>query len=197
MIQSRFQFTYYTFVFTLFSFTATILLLYKYFRIPPRNTRVCLEITTGLPCEIIEVLPIVFQYNVPKFHRKHHNYGSLLPKLTVKWPNFRCIINVSTDHTINVPAKIAITPFQAYRLRAILEESYCAHILILHHDIKSPILPTLDNAISIPTAPQRDMQLNKRIQALLVAFNPSLIIYIYIYNVLLCIIILCHIFYHV
>ena len=35
------------FVFTLFSFTATILLLYKYFRIPPRNTRECLEITTG------------------------------------------------------------------------------------------------------------------------------------------------------
>jgi hypothetical protein len=55
----------------------------------------------------------------------------------VKWQNFR-LINVSTEHTI-------------------LEESYCAHILILHHDIKSHILPTRDNAISIPTAPLRDM----------------------------------------
>jgi hypothetical protein len=53
---------------------------------------------------------------------------TLLPKLTVKWPNFR-LIKVSTDYTINVSAKISITPFQAYILRAILEESYCAHIL--------------------------------------------------------------------
>jgi hypothetical protein len=92
----------------------------------------------------------------PNFIGNIINTGSLLPKLTVRWPNF-CLINVSTDHTINVPAKLSITPFEAYRLRAILEQSYCAHILILHHDIKSPILPTRDNAISIPTAPLRDM----------------------------------------
>jgi hypothetical protein len=149
------------FVYTLFSFTATILLLYKYFRIPPRNTRVCLEITTGLTYEIIEVLtlplcPSYFNIMYPNFIGNIINTGSLLPKLTVRWPNF-CLINVSTDHTINVPAKLSITPFEAYRLRAILEQSYCAHILILHHDIKGPILPTLDNAISIPTAPLRDM----------------------------------------
>jgi hypothetical protein len=149
------------FVLTLFSFTPTILLLYKYFRIPPRNTRVCLEITTGLTCEIIEVLtlplcPSYFNIMYPNFIGNIIITGSLLPKLTVKWPNFR-LINVSTDHTINFPAKISITPFQAYRLRAILDESYCVHILILHHDIKSPILHTRDNAISIPTAPLRDM----------------------------------------
>ena len=149
------------FVVTLFSFTATILLLYTYFRIPPRNTRVCLEITTGLTCEIIEVLtlplcPSYFNIMYPNFIGNIINTGWLLPKLTGRWPNFR-LINVSTDHTIDVPAKLSNTPFEAHRLRAILEESYYAHILILHHDIKGPILPTLDNAISIPTAPQRDM----------------------------------------
>ena len=148
-------------VFTLFSFTVTILLLYKYFRIPPRNTRVCLEITTGLTYEIIEVLtlPLCPSYSnivYPNFIGNIIITGSLLPKLTVKWPNFR-LINVSTDHTINFSAKISITPFQASRLRAILDESYCAHILILHHDTKSPILPTQDNAISMPSDPPRDM----------------------------------------
>ena len=135
-------------VFTLFSFTVTILLLYKYFRIPPRNTRVCLEITTGLTYEIIEVLtlslcPSYSNIMYPNFIGNIIITGSLLPKLTVKWPNFR-LINVSTDHTINFPAKISITPFQAYRLRAILDKSYCTHILIFHHDIKSPIIPTRD-----------------------------------------------------
>jgi hypothetical protein len=65
------------FVFTLFSFKATILLLHTYFRIPPRNTRVCLEITTGRNYRSFDTasLSIVFQYNVPKFQRRHHNYG--------------------------------------------------------------------------------------------------------------------------
>jgi len=76
-------------VFTLFSFTATILLLYKYFRIPPRNTRVCLEITTGLTCEIIEVLkmplcPSYFNIMYPTFIRDIIITGTLLPKLTVR-----------------------------------------------------------------------------------------------------------------
>lgn len=148
------------FVFTLFSFTATILLLHIYFRIPPKNIRVCLEITTVLTCEIIEVLtlpfcPSYFNIMYPTFIRDILITGTLFSKLTVRWPNFR-LINGSTDHTIKVPTKISITTFQAYRLRAILEESYCAHIIILHH-IKSPTLPTLDNAKIRPTAPPRDM----------------------------------------
>ena len=141
--------------------------------------------------------------------------------------------------------KLSITPFQAYRFRAILEKSYCAHILILHHDVKSPILPTVDNVVSIPTASPRDMQLRKNQKNCLFEINQSITIliiifkisylkqytfiieksiqssvvnsfpfiqYIYIlyycvylsllhsvyfYIVLLCIIILCHIFYHV
>ena len=126
-----------------------------------RFRRVCLEITTGLTCEIIELLtlplcPSYFNIMYPNFIGNIIITGSLLPKLTVKWPNFR-LINVSTDYTINVSAKISITPFQAYRLRAILNKSYCTHILIFHHDVKSLIIPTRDNAIPIPTAPPRDM----------------------------------------
>jgi hypothetical protein len=34
---------------------------------------------------------------------------------------------------------------------------YTIIILILHHEVKSPILPTLDNVVSIPTASPRDM----------------------------------------
>jgi hypothetical protein len=111
--------------------------------------------------EIIEVLtlplcPSYFNIMYPNFNGDIIITGSLLLQLTLRWPNFR-LINVSTDRTINFPAKISITPFQAYRLRAILEESYCAHILILHHDIKSPILPTPDKAISMPSALPWDM----------------------------------------
>ena len=56
VLTENIKWDYVVFVLTLFSFTATILLLYKYFRIPPRNTSVCLEITMGLTYEIIEVL---------------------------------------------------------------------------------------------------------------------------------------------
>ena len=95
-------------------------------------------------------------YSPPKKHgylyRNYKVAGIFRPSLTVNWPNFR-VTNVITDHKIIVPSKISISLLAARRLKAILKEPFCAHVIILHHDIKSPITMDLQNTMLPPSAP--------------------------------------------
>lgn len=157
VLSANLQWDHLVFALSIMSFAATILLLYRHFRTAPKNTRICLEISTGLTCEIVEVLtlplcPSYFNIRYQDTIAEIKIVGMLFPKLQVQWPQFQ-LININTDHTITVPSKVQISWYQAYKLRTILEEPYCAHVIILHHDIKNPIPSVQTNALLIPSAP--------------------------------------------
>ena len=76
--------------------------------------------------------------------------GVFQPILSINWQNFQ-VINIMTEHKIIVPYKISISIMTAVRLRKILKESFCANIVIFHHNIKNPI-QTAQSSIT-PSAP--------------------------------------------
>ena len=126
------------FILSVLSLIGTTLLLCKKFKEGPKNTRICIEITIGLQCVIVEVLslplcPSYFNIRYPSAITDLKISGVFQPILSINWPNFQ-VINIMTEHKIIVPYKISISIMTAVRLRKILKESFCANIVILHHN---------------------------------------------------------------
>jgi len=131
------------FILSVLSLIGTTLLLYKNFKEGPKNTRICVEITTGLQCVIVEVLslplcPSYFNIRYPNAITDLKISGVFQPILSINWPNFQ-IINIMTEHKIIVPYKISISIMTEARFLKLLKELLCANVVILHHNIKNPI----------------------------------------------------------
>ena len=54
------------------------------------------------------------------------------------WPKF-AFTSKLTSTSLQVPGLISISYYQAYRLRKILKESYCAYIVMAHKNIYYPL----------------------------------------------------------
>ena len=139
------------FVISFLTFGGLLVLLYSHFMKRPRNTRICLEITTGFECVLLDVMnlplcPSYFTIRYPDSITDFKIKGLLSPRLFVNWPNFQ-VTNKITAHRIMLPASVPISLISARRLKRILSQSFCAHVIIAHHDIASPI------QLTTPTAP--------------------------------------------
>jgi hypothetical protein len=58
----------------------------------------------------------------------------LSSRLFVIWHNFQ-VTNKITAHRIMLPASVPISLISARHLKRILSQSFCAHVIIAHHDI--------------------------------------------------------------
>ena len=69
----------------------------------------------------------------------------LSPRLFANWHNFQ-VTNKITAHRIMLPASVPISLISARHLKRILSQSFCAHVIIAHHDIANPIQLTTPTA---------------------------------------------------
>ena len=69
----------------------------------------------------------------------------LSPRLFANWHNFQ-VTNKITAHRIMLSASVPISLISARRLKRILSQSFCAHVIIAHHDIANPIQLTTPTA---------------------------------------------------
>lgn len=64
--------------------------------------------------------------------------GTFRPKLTVSWPDFLFTSKINSG-SLQVPGIINISYYQAFKLRRMLKQSYCAYILLTHKNIYYPL----------------------------------------------------------
>ena len=69
----------------------------------------------------------------------------LSPRLFVNWPTFQ-VTNKFTAHKTMLPATVPISLNSPRRLKRILSQYFCAHVIIAHHDIANQIQLTTPTA---------------------------------------------------
>lgn len=107
------------------------------------NTNVYLEITNGQTCIDIKALNIPlclshWHVQPPMVIEDIKVIGTVRPKLTVSWPDF-LITSKLNPGSFQVPGIINISYNQAFKLRKMLKQSYCAYILLTHKNIYYPL----------------------------------------------------------
>lgn len=110
-----------------------IILLYKSLNFQ-RGTTIRLEITSGGQCVIVPVTslsmcPSYWQFKNPVVRDIRLSSFPSLQLYTV-WKNFQ-VQNTLTEQCTNVPTTISIGLITWYRLRTILQQSFCAFVLLV------------------------------------------------------------------
>lgn len=122
------------------------------------HTNVYLEITNGKACVTVKALSVPlclshWHVQPPAMIDNIIVLGSFRPKLAVNWPKF-AFTSKLTSTSLQVPGLISISYYQAYRLRKILKESYCAYIVMAHKNIYYPL--KTNNLPKPPSVPTHD-----------------------------------------
>lgn len=122
------------------------------------HTNVYLEITNGKACVTVKALSVPlclshWHVQPPAMIDNIIVLGLFRPKLAVNWPKF-AFTSKLTSTSLQVPGLISISYYQAYRLRKILKESYCAYIVMAHKNIYYPL--KTNNLPKPPSVPTHD-----------------------------------------
>lgn len=107
------------------------------------NTNVYLEITNGQTCIDIKALNIPlclshWHVQPPMVIEDIKVTGTVRPKSTVSLPDFLFTSKINPG-SLQVPGIINISYYQAFILRRMLKQSYCAYIFLTHKNIYYPL----------------------------------------------------------
>ncbi|WAR04280.1 Y068-like protein [Mya arenaria] len=116
--------------------------IYRYFRFQ-HISKLCLEITCGRQCVLIDVVtlpmcPAHFNIHVPSDINSLHVEGCFSPKLNVFWPDFEISDNLSKKSVV-IPSKLKLNIFESFKIKQILKRPYHVYLYKVHHGFMMPI----------------------------------------------------------
>lgn len=122
-----------------------LIVVYRYFRFKT-TSKLCLEITCGRQCVLVDLVqlpmcPAHFKIHLPGDVNNLSVTGCLRPKLHVSWPNF-CVKSTLSNKTVDVPSQISVSLFTAFKLRSILHRPYHVYIYKVHKGLMTPLRKT-------------------------------------------------------
>lgn len=120
------------------SVSVIVFLIYKVGQKMQHQTKVCLELTTGTDCVIVDVMslslcPKMWHVQAEKSLQQIKVSGTLKGYLHITW-NDLVFCNPSTKQEVKIPQCVPLNIVQAYKLRKILQQEYQAFLLFKHHE---------------------------------------------------------------
>lgn len=112
-----------------------VIIVIKYFRKHRHNCKIVLEVTTGplctmIPITFLSLCPSYWEITPPSDIENIQISGFFRPMLTLEWDNF-AIKNKLSEKQIEVKSTISLTYWQAYKLRKILNQPFCAYLILI------------------------------------------------------------------
>lgn len=100
------------------------------------NCKIVLEVTTGSLCAMVPITflslcPSYWEITPPSDMENIQISGYFRPMLTFEWDNL-AIKNKLSEKQIEVKTTIPLTYWQAYKLRKILNQPFCAYLVLIH-----------------------------------------------------------------
>lgn len=143
LLREQVQWDHFTITLLLINILLLAVIVKKLFGKRNIHTNVYLEVTNGKTCVTIKALSVPlclshWHVQPPALIDNIIILGSFTPKLTVHWPDF-VFTSKLTSTSLPVPGLINLSYYQAYKLRKILKESYCAYIVMAHKNIYYPL----------------------------------------------------------
>ncbi|CAG2224481.1 unnamed protein product [Mytilus edulis] len=126
------------------------------FKHKSHNTTIMLEITSGGSCATIPVTsfplcPSYWDIQPPVTIQNVQICNFPFGKLSVEWPGFK-VINKLTKQSLTVKTCFKVGLFNYFKIRRIINQPYCAYILIVHQGLATPLQENQEPLI--PKIPQ-------------------------------------------
>lgn len=113
-----------------------VIMVIKYLRKHRHNCKIVLEVTTGSLCAMVPITflslcPSYWEITPPSDIENIQISGYFRPMLTLQWDNL-AIKNKLSEKQIEVKSTISLSYWQAYKLRKILNQPFCAYLILIH-----------------------------------------------------------------